>query len=86
MAKRLEGKLAAGGGKARGDPRHPPSGLPSMTAAFDTVVCTLVLCTVEDPEQALYLRWRGSCGRVDSCCSSSMSARMTRSLRGGRTG
>lgn len=33
--------------------RAPAEALPFDDGAFDTVVCTLVLCTVEDPERAL---------------------------------
>jgi len=53
MARRLREKLAA-------EPPRPPyevveSGaerLPFDNASFDTVVCTLVLCTVDDPARA----------------------------------
>jgi ubiquinone/menaquinone biosynthesis C-methylase UbiE len=52
MAKRLERKLVAEGrpGKVT---RTPAEKLPFEDDRFDTVVCTLVLCTVKDPEQAL---------------------------------
>jgi ubiquinone/menaquinone biosynthesis C-methylase UbiE len=52
MAKRLEQKLAEAGraGQVR---RVPAESLPFEDDSFDTVVCTLVLCTVEDPELAL---------------------------------
>jgi ubiquinone/menaquinone biosynthesis C-methylase UbiE len=52
MAKRLEGKLAAAGRQGQVT-RAPAEKLPFEDSSFDTVVCTLVLCTVDDPEQAL---------------------------------
>jgi ubiquinone/menaquinone biosynthesis C-methylase UbiE len=52
MAKRLERKLVAGGRRSRVT-RAPAENLPFEDDSFDTVVCTLVLCTVADPEQAL---------------------------------
>jgi ubiquinone/menaquinone biosynthesis C-methylase UbiE len=52
MAKRLEAKAAA-----QGRPvtviRAPAEQLPFPDDSFDTAVCTLVLCTVSDPERAL---------------------------------
>jgi SAM-dependent methyltransferase len=52
MAKRLERKLDDGGPRGQVT-RAPAEKLPFEDDSFDTVVCTLVLCTVEDPEQAL---------------------------------
>jgi ubiquinone/menaquinone biosynthesis C-methylase UbiE len=52
MAKRLERKLADGARQGKVT-RAPAEKLPFEDDSFDTVVCTLVLCTVEDPEQAL---------------------------------
>jgi ubiquinone/menaquinone biosynthesis C-methylase UbiE len=52
MAKRLEDKLAAS--ERRGSVvRAPAEQLPFEDDAFDTVVATLVLCTVGDPARAL---------------------------------
>jgi ubiquinone/menaquinone biosynthesis C-methylase UbiE len=54
MARRLEGKLAAAGAARRGEVvRAPAESLPFPDDSFDTAVCTLVLCTVSDPEAAL---------------------------------
>ena len=54
MAQRLERKLAAGGGARRTEVvRAPAESLPFPDDSFDTAVCTLVLCTVRDPERAL---------------------------------
>jgi ubiquinone/menaquinone biosynthesis C-methylase UbiE len=52
MAKRLEYKLAAHG-HAGQVVRAPAESLPFPDDSFDTVVSTLVLCTVSDPERAL---------------------------------
>jgi ubiquinone/menaquinone biosynthesis C-methylase UbiE len=52
MAKRLERKLAAAGRSGQVT-RAPAETLPFEDDSFDTVVCTLVLCTVEDPERSL---------------------------------
>lgn len=52
MAKRLERKLADAG-KQGVVTRAAAETLPFENDSFDTVVCTLVLCTVEDPERAL---------------------------------
>jgi ubiquinone/menaquinone biosynthesis C-methylase UbiE len=52
MAKRLERKQA-GAARQGKVTRAPAERLPFEDDSFDTVVCTLVLCTVEDPEQAL---------------------------------
>jgi ubiquinone/menaquinone biosynthesis C-methylase UbiE len=52
MAKRLESKLAAAGRQGQVT-RAPAEELPFEDSSFDTVVCTLVLCTVEDPEKAI---------------------------------
>jgi ubiquinone/menaquinone biosynthesis C-methylase UbiE len=52
MAKRLEEKAAASGRPAT-VVRAPAERLPFPDNSFDTAVCTLVLCTVSDPEQAL---------------------------------
>ena len=52
MARRLERKLAAAGRDAT-VVRAPAEHLPVPDDAFDVAVCTLVLCTVEDPDRAL---------------------------------
>jgi ubiquinone/menaquinone biosynthesis C-methylase UbiE len=52
MARRLERKLAESG-HAGQVARAPAETLPFEDNRFDTVVCTLVLCTVEDPVHAL---------------------------------
>jgi len=52
MAKRLEEKAAASGRPAT-VVRAAAERLPFPDNSFDTAVCTLVLCTVTDPEQAL---------------------------------
>jgi ubiquinone/menaquinone biosynthesis C-methylase UbiE len=52
MAKRLEEK-AAGSGRSVTVVRAPAESLPFPDDSFDTAVCTLVLCTVNDPERAL---------------------------------
>jgi len=52
MARRLEARLASLG-RAAQVVRAPAEALPFEDERFDTVVCTLVLCTVEDPERAL---------------------------------
>jgi ubiquinone/menaquinone biosynthesis C-methylase UbiE len=52
MAKRLERK-AATGGRPVSVVRAPAEQLPFPDDSFDTAVCTLVLCTVRDPHQAL---------------------------------
>ena len=52
MAKRLEEKAAASG-RPMTVVRAPAESLPFPDDSFDTAVCTLVLCTVRDPEQAL---------------------------------
>jgi ubiquinone/menaquinone biosynthesis C-methylase UbiE len=52
MARRLEQKLAASG-HAGSVVRAPAEQLPFDDDSFDTAVCTLVLCTVRDPERAL---------------------------------
>jgi ubiquinone/menaquinone biosynthesis C-methylase UbiE len=55
MARRLERKLAELGqvGRRAGVIRVPAEALPFEDDSFDTAVSTLVLCTVEDPAQAL---------------------------------
>jgi ubiquinone/menaquinone biosynthesis C-methylase UbiE len=52
MARRLDARLASLG---RGGEvvRAPAEELPFADDSFDTAVCTLVLCTVSDPERAL---------------------------------
>jgi ubiquinone/menaquinone biosynthesis C-methylase UbiE len=55
MARRLRERLAAEG-TAAGNPsviEAPAEDLPFDDGSFDTVVTTLVLCTVEDPQRAL---------------------------------
>ncbi len=52
MARRLEQKAAAFGRSAQ-VVRAPAEQLPFPDDSFDTAVCTLVLCTVRDPERAL---------------------------------
>jgi ubiquinone/menaquinone biosynthesis C-methylase UbiE len=52
MAKRLEAKLVAAGRQGRVI-RAPAEKLPFEDDSFDTVVCTLVLCTVDDPDHAI---------------------------------
>ena len=52
MARRLRRKLSEGG--RRGEVVSAPAEhLPFEDDSFDTVACTLVLCTVEDPRRAL---------------------------------
>lgn len=54
MARRLENKVADTGGRlAATVVRTPAESLPFPDDSFDTAVCTLVLCTVRDPEQVL---------------------------------
>ena len=52
MARRLEARAAAAGLPAT-VVRAPAERLPFPDDSFDAAVCTLVLCTVSDPEQAL---------------------------------
>jgi ubiquinone/menaquinone biosynthesis C-methylase UbiE len=52
MAERLERRVANGPRAARVE-RAPAESLPFPDDSFDTVVSTLVLCTVEDPGRAL---------------------------------
>ena len=52
MAQRLERRLAATGRRGR-VVRAPAEALPFPDGSFDTVVCTLVLCTVRDQQSAL---------------------------------
>jgi ubiquinone/menaquinone biosynthesis C-methylase UbiE len=52
MARRLENKLAESGRRASVT-RAPAEALPFPDDSFDTAVATLVLCTVDDPVQAL---------------------------------
>jgi ubiquinone/menaquinone biosynthesis C-methylase UbiE len=52
MARRLERKAAASGRDAT-VVRAPAEALPFPDDSFDVAVCTLVLCTVRDPERAL---------------------------------
>jgi ubiquinone/menaquinone biosynthesis C-methylase UbiE len=52
MARRLERKLAQANRRAAVT-LAPAEALPFADDSFDTVVCTLVLCTVSDPAKAL---------------------------------
>jgi ubiquinone/menaquinone biosynthesis C-methylase UbiE len=52
MARRLEAKAQASG-RAATVVRAPAEALPFPDRSFDTAVCTLVLCTVRDPERTL---------------------------------
>jgi ubiquinone/menaquinone biosynthesis C-methylase UbiE len=52
MAKRLEKKMAASG-RPVSVVRAPAEQLPFPDDSFDTAVCTLVLCTVRDPQRSL---------------------------------
>jgi ubiquinone/menaquinone biosynthesis C-methylase UbiE len=52
MAKRLN-RTAAASGRSAEVVRAPAEQLPFPDDSFDTAVCTLVLCTVRDPERAL---------------------------------
>jgi ubiquinone/menaquinone biosynthesis C-methylase UbiE len=52
MARRLDRKLVDAGRSGR-VVHAPAEKLPFEDNSFDTVVCTLVLCTVEDPQRAL---------------------------------
>jgi ubiquinone/menaquinone biosynthesis C-methylase UbiE len=52
MAKRLEAKARASG-RSASVVRTPAEALPFPDRSFDTAVCTLVLCTVRDPERTL---------------------------------
>ena len=52
MADRLERRVATGERAARVE-RAPAESLPFPDDSFDTVVSTMVLCTVEDPGRAL---------------------------------
>jgi ubiquinone/menaquinone biosynthesis C-methylase UbiE len=52
MARRLEAKAQASG-RPTTVVRTPAEALPFPDRSFDTAVCTLVLCTVRDPERTL---------------------------------
>jgi ubiquinone/menaquinone biosynthesis C-methylase UbiE len=52
MARRLETRVAASASRAT-VVRAAAESLPFEADSFDTVVCTLVLCTVDDPVRAL---------------------------------
>jgi ubiquinone/menaquinone biosynthesis C-methylase UbiE len=52
MARRLERRLGAPGA-GRHPVRAEAEALPFADGSFDTAVCTLVLCTVADPQRAL---------------------------------
>jgi SAM-dependent methyltransferase len=52
MAKRLEKRVSESGRPAT-VVRAPAEALPLPDSSFDTAVCTLVLCTVDDPAGAL---------------------------------
>jgi ubiquinone/menaquinone biosynthesis C-methylase UbiE len=52
MARRLEAR-AAESGRIATVVRAPAESLPFPDDSFDTAVCTLVLCTVRDPERTL---------------------------------
>ncbi len=53
MARRLRAKVAAAAGPAAEVIETPAELLPFDDDSFDTVVATLVLCTIPDPERAL---------------------------------
>ena len=82
MASQLREKLAASGRDAT-VLEAPAEQLPLPDDSADTVVATLVLCTVEDQASTL-AELRGSFGRAEGCCSSSMSARIARRAPAGR--
>lgn len=53
MARRLRKRLGGRPGRKAEVVRAPAEAIPAEDRSFDTVVATLVLCTVEDPERAL---------------------------------
>ncbi len=53
MLRRAQAKLAAGGRTSVEFRQAPAEALPFADASFDHVVCTLVLCTVHEPDRAL---------------------------------
>jgi SAM-dependent methyltransferase len=83
MARRLESRLRRSGAGAT-VLRAGAEALPVATGSIDTVVSTMVLCTVPDPEAAL-LRSGGCCVRTAGSCSASTCAPTRTAFRAGRS-